>query len=83
MDNGCEIPGVEDESAAGGALELVVVGGGCEDGAPLVVGTVATERESENGGGWRVKGRRNRRLRLQDVQSITGDAEESWRPTRE
>jgi hypothetical protein len=51
-------------------LEPVVGDGGCEGGAPSVVGAVATERESEDGGGWRVKGRRSRRLRLQEVQSI-------------
>jgi hypothetical protein len=71
VDMGWEIPGVEGASAAGGALEPVVGDGGCEGGTPGVVGTVATERESEDGGGWRVKGRRNRRLRLQEVQSIT------------
>jgi hypothetical protein len=79
VDSGCEIPGVEDESACGGAVGLVVEGGGGAGGAACVVGTVATERESEDGDGRRVKGRCNRRLRLQEVQSMVAMLEERWR----
>jgi hypothetical protein len=35
---------------------------------------VATERESEGGDGWRVDGRRRRRVRRHEVQSITATA---------
>lgn len=53
----------------------MVDGGGWEGGAPWVVGTVVTERESEDGDRRRVKGRRNRRCRLHEVQSMV----EGWR----
>ena len=79
---GCEIPGVEDETAGGGALGLLLEGGGCDGAAPRVVGTVATEREKEEDGGGgllRVNGRRNRMLRRQEVHSMAATAKERTR----
>lgn len=73
-ESGCEIAGVEDESARAGAFGLVVGGEGCGG----VAETVATERESEDGDGRRVMGRRNTRLRLQEVQSMAAMLEERW-----
>ena len=76
VDSGCEIPVVEDDRAAGVAVEFVLEGGGCDRGASWVVVTVATERESEDGDERRVDGRRNRRLRRQEVQSMVSTVEE-------
>jgi hypothetical protein len=78
VDSGCEIPGVEDESAEEGAFGLVVEGRGCKGGMSFVAGRVATERESEDGDGRSVNGKRKRRLRLQDVQSMAEALGERW-----
>jgi hypothetical protein len=78
VESGCEIPGVDDEGAEGGVFGLVVEGGGCKGGAPFVAGRVATERESEDGDGRSMNGKRKRRLRLQEVQSIAETLEERW-----
>lgn len=69
--SGCEIPGGDDDRVGGGVLGFVAEGGGCESGTDGVAGTVATERESEGGDGWRVDGRRRRRVRRHEVQSMT------------
>ena len=45
-------------------------GGGRESGADGEAGMVATDRESEDGDGQRVDGRRRRRVRRHEVQSI-------------
>jgi hypothetical protein len=76
VESGCESPSAEDKSAGGGSLVLEAEGGGCEVGTSRVVGVVATVRENEDGDGRRVTGRRNRRLRWQEVQSMTVTLEE-------
>lgn len=49
----------------------MVAGGGCDGGAEDVVGMVETRRDE--GDGWKVWGRRARRLRRHELQSMTGD----------
>ena len=68
VENGCEIPGVDDEKVGRGAFGCIVSGGGCGDAAFGVDGTVATEREVVDEGILREK--RKRRLRRHEVQSM-------------
>jgi len=68
VENGCEIPGVDDDKAGGGSLGVVVVGGGCDGAAFGVDGTVATVRDVLDEGIRREK--RERRLRRHEVQSM-------------
>lgn len=73
VENGCEIPGVEEERTGGGSLEVVVGGGGCDGGADWVDGTVETDRDVD--GGWKVRARRERSVRRHDVQSMASNCE--------
>ena len=66
VENGCEIPGLEEDRAEGGAVGFVVGGGGSEGTVLGVDEIVAMERD----GAWRGKGRRARRVRRQEVQSM-------------
>lgn len=68
VENGCEIPGVDDDKAGGGSLGSVVGGGGCDGAAFGVDGTVATVREVLDEGIWGEK--RESRLRRHEVQSM-------------
>lgn len=68
-ENGCDLPGVEEEVAAGGAVSVFVVGLGGTAGAALgVAGIVATVRIVD------FDEKRARSVRRQLLQSIFGRA---------